>query len=467
MKRDLSKLSGTSNAQVNSGTIGQQKDKVIYLDPNAEILYDPEQNIREGKVVKDDIESLIELRLTLDGAEQLQPIRVYPLPPDKLDSTKPAMKYGIAFGHRRTLACRLTKEDHPSISARPRKVAATVDVNWLVNKRSYRLRCQITENTQRSDLNYVEHGQALLDYQQSLGVEEGRAVSQRELMEVYGLKEKTVFALLKAAQCSTLAKEACHRKLLTDLDTINTFDVICTLNPEMAKAIFVSLQKEGAPRTRSLMRQARALAEKEDYTFDKASWTWPESIQDTPAPVSAPPLAQTTATQREAENTGTGSVPDSGVSTLSRAGGENLRSKELEQGDNNPLQGQQLASTEPKLPVDPPQGELVGASSSTGDRNSHKTENPAGSAEQQGEGAGTSPKPSDQRRQGTQDEADAVVMVSFKMGVEAPHEFNGELMVNLKAKTASNGIVSYLSDGREELIEVPLKLITLVSISHQ
>ena len=103
MKRNFAALGSGSAAAVNAGTIGIQKDKVVHLDPNAEILYDPADNVRNGKVVDDSIEGLIELRLTMDGSEQLQNIRVYPLPPEKLDPKKPLLKYGVAYGHRRKI----------------------------------------------------------------------------------------------------------------------------------------------------------------------------------------------------------------------------------------------------------------------------------------------------------------------------------------------------------------------------
>lgn len=53
------------------------------------------------------------------------------------------------------------------------------------------------------------------------------------------------------------------------------------------------------------------------------------------------------------------------------------------------------------------------------------------------------------------------------MGAEAASSFTGELLIGHKAKGSSNGMVAYLNDGREELIEVPLKFINLVSINHQ
>ncbi|MCF5422921.1 hypothetical protein GIV93_20405 [Pseudomonas syringae] len=51
------------------------------------------------------------------------------------------------------------------------------------------------------------------------------------------------------------------------------------------------------------------------------------------------------------------------------------------------------------------------------------------------------------------------------MGEEAKQTFSGELLLNRKAKLPSLGVVAYLDDGREQTVEVPLKLIKLVSIS--
>jgi hypothetical protein len=58
-------------------------------------------------------------------------------------------------------------------------------------------------------------------------------------------------------------------------------------------------------------------------------------------------------------------------------------------------------------------------------------------------------------------------MVEFKMGEEAKKTFTGELLVSQKAKATSAGVIAYLNEeGREEVIEVPLKYIGLVSINH-
>lgn len=290
--RNFAALGSASAAAVNAGTIGVQKDKIVYVDPDTEVLYDPVENIRNGKVVDDGIEGLIALRLAMDSSEQLQPIRLYPLGPDKLDPNKPNMKYGIGYGHRRTLCCRLTKKDHAAISDKPRKVAAIIDVEWLSRGRAYRRRCQIQENTHRVDLNPVELGQAIREYQEDLKKEEGRVVPQRELMDTFSLTEKTVYALLKAADFHPIAKDVCHRNLLRDLDTMVTFDAICKLNEDLGRAIYNSLCVEGAPANRSYIRQAKAMAEHAGYNFDAETWKWPDSVSGFGVKAAPAPIAQ-------------------------------------------------------------------------------------------------------------------------------------------------------------------------------
>ncbi|HCA5887002.1 TPA: hypothetical protein MXS07_006661 [Pseudomonas aeruginosa] len=460
--RNFGKLGDSSAAQLNAGTIGIQKDKVVHLDPTTEILYDPAENIRNGKVVDDSIEGLIELRLTMDGAEQLQPIRVYPLPPEKLDASKPAMKYGIAYGHRRTLSCRLTTADHPSIGPKPRKVAAVIDVDWLKRGRSYRLRCQIHENTAKVDLNPVELGQALRDYQRELGQEEKRHVSQTELMQVYGLREKTVYNLLKAADFHPVAKEVCHSHLLSDLDTMVTFDVICKLNEDLAKAIFESLKVPGAPSNRTLIRQARVLAEDEAYKFDPETWVWPDSVSVVAERQNAPVTSTTTTTTTQAppqlpgsqgsdaqpstdkqQEAGTAIRQNSGggaqepVSTGSQPAYQVKTGEQTETRPQTQTQPQTQAGTLPVggagAAVQGPRAELGGAAP---EANTHQATPP-------------------------------IIMVEFKMGEEAKKTFTGELLVSRKPKATSAGVIAYLNEeGREEVIEVPLKYIGLVSINH-
>jgi hypothetical protein len=459
MKRNLSALGNGTAASVNAGTLGNQADKIIHLDPNSEILYDPAENIRNGKVVDDSLEGLIELRLTIEGSKQLQPIRVYPLPPHKLDPSKPALKYGIAVGHRRTLCSRLTSADHPAISDLPRKVAAVIDTEWLKRGRAYQLRCQIHENTARVDLNPVELGQALLDYKRELSAEEKRLVPQHELMEVYGLPEKTVYLLLKAAEFHPIAKEACHRKLLTDLDTMNTFDLICKANEELAQAIFDSLQVEGAPNTRALMRQARTLAESEGYRFNKETWSWPASVENAgnkPA-VPAPAQAQATTAQRVLGATNTEQSTVTGGEYLSQVGAQVEDAGHSDVADN----GQQLNSLSSPGATGQQKENFTEAATS---RQSSEDRKSMESGQSQ---APSAPLVSDEMTPPALGGA-PIIMVEFKMGAEAKKVFTGELVVTKKSKAPNMGVVAYLNaQGREELVEVPLKLMNLVSINHQ
>ncbi len=458
--RNFANLGGSSAAALNAGTIGIQKDKVVHLDPTTEILYDSAENIRNGQVVDDSVEGLIALRLTMDGAEQLQPIRVFPLPPEKLDPANPAMKYGIAYGHRRTLSCRLTSADHPSIGPQPRKVAAVIDVDWLKRGRAYRLRCQIHENTAKVDLNPVELGQALLEYQREVSLEEKRHVSQKELMQVYDLREKTVYNLLKAAEFHPVAKSVCHSHLLSDLDTMVTFDSICKLNEELATAIFESLKVPGAPNNRSLIRQARVLAEDESYKFNPESWVWPDSVAVTiekqapqqdanPVAVLAKPQV---ATGVEAQEGGASTQQQSTANRDDESSNERSGSASNEQekvelgGGESATERTNSAQVKGDLPPSSA-GAVAGAASA----------DPAGGSQDQAPGAQPSVKATDA----------PIIMVEFKMGVEAKVTFTGELLVSRKAKATSAGVVAYLNEeGREETIEVPLAHIALVSINH-
>ena len=89
--RNFANLGGNSAGALNAGTIGIQKDKIVHLDPLTEILYDPVENIRNGKVVDDSLEGLVELRQTIDE-EQLQPCLLYtsPSPRDVEESRMPS-----------------------------------------------------------------------------------------------------------------------------------------------------------------------------------------------------------------------------------------------------------------------------------------------------------------------------------------------------------------------------------------
>ncbi|MFL1449330.1 ParB/RepB/Spo0J family partition protein [Pseudomonas tritici] len=456
--RNFSALGASSAASVNAGTIGVQKDKIVYVDAQAEVLYDPAENVRNGKLVDDGIEGLIELRVGMDASEQLQPIRLYPLPPEKLDPKQPLLKYGVGYGHRRMLCCRLTSKDHPAIGDKPRKVAAIIDVEWTRRTASYRRRCQIQENTQRVDLNPVELGQAILGYQKDLMAEEGRHVSQRELMETFGLREKTVWALLKAAEFHEIAKDVCHQSLLSDLDTMVTFDGICKQSEQLAQAIYDSLRVVGAPNNRAYIRQAKVMAEEPGYQFNATDWVWPDSVagfggkvaqpktpaaplvnsQQRPEPNPAPgtePLAPNAETQQST----TSATVETG---LSQGGVGSPGAVRQEQA---PLAAPPAPGPESKAP---PRQATQGASALTPGAHRHDS----------AEGATTF----------TSVEKGPIIMVQFKMGALASKTFTGELVLGERAKASSSAVVAYLDDnGREEKVDVPLKLIELLSINHQ
>lgn len=460
--RNLGALGGSSAAGVNGGLLGNQADKIVHLDPVNEILYDPAENIRNGKYVDDNLEGLIALRLTIEGSKQLQPIRVYVLPPEKRDPKKPALKYGIAVGHRRTLCSRLTSADHPAIGAMPRKVAAVIDSDWFKNGRSYQLRCQIHENTARLDLNPVELGQALLAYKNELEDEEKRKVPQRELMDVFGLPEKTVYLLLKAAEFHPIAKEVCHQKLLTDLDTLNTFDLTCKANEAMGQAIFESLKEEGAPSTRVLFRQARQLAESKDFTFDAKSWSWPDTVEKG-ASKSTQASTQTPVTE-EVSQPQTESNAAAQQNATDQASQKNAHQRTAEAPINKGKAAEDAESNKGETKSEQRDNEQHHGSAGTGNpgQASAPPANPGhGQAQQTAKGTGV-------EHAQTGLSGQAVIMVEFKMGEEASKLFTGELMVGQKPKAPSMGIVHYLNEeGREELIDVPLKLMKLLSINHQ
>ncbi|MPQ69274.1 hypothetical protein [Pseudomonas sp. MWU12-2323] len=458
MKRNFAAFGSGSAAAVNAGTIGIQKDKVVYLDPNAEILYDPAENVRNAKIVDDSIDGLIDLRLTMDGSEQLQPIRVYPLPPEKLDPKRPALKYGIGYGHRRMLSCRLTKKDHPSIGDMPRKVAAVIDVDWLSRGPAYRLRCQIEENTQRVDLNFVELGQAIYRFREEFEKEEGRTVPQRELQDIFHIKEKTLGYLIQAAGFLDLTKTACNSKVLTDLDALVTFDSICKVNEDFANAIYSSLLDVAAPRTRALIRQAKAKIEAEpDFKVDPDNWIWPDSVAAPvikPAPAPVPALAQVhTESQAANSNVAPGTQEVAGSSNSS--GGHNQIGVNTAPANNLPLNNVLKAELNgSKAPVTPVASQAQPPAQPPA---SGATIPQQQSAAQGGSGSDVG---AEVQSKGT------IIMVSFKMGADAKEAFTGELLVSRKAKATSMGVVAYLVDGEEETIEVPLKFVELVSINN-
>jgi hypothetical protein len=441
-ERSFKNLGNATAASVNAGTIGVQKDRVVFLDPINEIFYDPKANIRNGEVVNDSLEGLVSLRLTLDGAEQLQPIRVYPLPPDQLDPAKPQMKYGIAYGHRRTLCCRLTSADHAGIGKQPRKVAAVIDVEWLNHPSSYRLACQIHENTAKVDLNPVELGQALADYKAEFKKETGKTLSHGDLGQLFGHKDKTVYALLRAADFHQIAKDACHGKHLTDLDALLTLNQICTINEPMGEAIFASLRVDGAPKSRTILRQAQELAAKDGYVFSKAGWVWPDSVVEAKAISGMPENNQEQPPQSLHEALGvqqSSGDGQGGAGNLDNQGINTVKSV-VPESQNLPAAETAQANT----PSNPPNS----SPAATAGANAKPSE-------------AVAPIPPSPAPKGP------ILMVEFKMGTVADQVFTGELLLASQSKSTNLAVVAYLNEGgREETIEVPLNCITLVSLIH-
>lgn len=448
--RNFGGLAGASAASANSGTIGVRKDKITHVDPTTEILYDPAENVRNHKFVDDGIEGLIELRLAMDASEQLQPIRLYPLPPEKLDPSKPNLKYGIGYGHRRMLSCRLTSKDHPAIGDKPRKVEAIIDVEWKTRPPSYRRRCQIQENTLRLDLNPVELGLAIQEYQRDLAKEEKRHIPQHELMETFGLREKTVWALLKAAEFDEITQRVCHQNLLSDLDTMVTFDAICKLNKSLGQAIYDSLRVEGAPNNRGYIRAAKVMADDPNYVFDPDTWVWPDTVASYGAkPVAAQqvaPALEPVQTPAATAPVGTATAEDEGAGAPPDAGREGSAGSNVV---SLPANKQQSPADEP--PATPP--------TSTGSLPPQSLP-PAATPPKQSPALEPAQTPSPALK-------GPIIMVQFKMGAEASKTFTGELVLNEKARATSSAVIAYLDEtGCEAQIEVPLKLIELVSINH-
>lgn len=473
-KRDFGKLAslGSAAAANGAGLASMQKDRVIYLDPAKDILYEPEENVRDNGVLEADLESLVSLRLTLDGEGQLQPIRVYPLPADKLDPAKKDMKYGVAYGHRRLLACRLTSADSPLVGDQPKKIMALVDSEWLTKGRAYRLRCQIQENKNRVDLNFVEEGEALKRYREELSREEGRSVPQRELIEIFGIPEKTLGYLMQAAEFERLAKDACNKKILTDLDSLVTFDAICKANADFAAAMYASLEDREAPRTRTMIRAAKTFLEaNKDYVVDGSTWVWPDLVMTAVKPKSAE-VAAPAATPVQA--TQTAPAPDAAIE---RAGipDSNDHARVSQASDVNPGAaevpteestqdggGRPVVDLEFKQPGQPEQPVVTGAHGD--EAAAEKAGALATKAAPEATKADTAK--AEVAQAGPETKASPVVVVSFKMGDAAPREFNGELLLSRPAKAPNLASVAYLNEGREEVVEVPLRLISLVSINH-
>lgn len=469
MARDIAKLAGMGNAaSVNiGGGVGPSKDKLLYLDPNEEIFYDPKKNIRNHKALVRHRERLIALRVTIDNEGQIQPIKVYLLPPEMLDPKRPKMKYGICVGHRRTLASRLTSADSELIlTSTPRKVTALLETDWINRGESRQIEGQFVENEEQEPLNFVEKGEGLRKWQEAVYRETGKRPSQREMLQKWPrYKEKTLGYLMQAAEFDDLAKEACHESVISDLDSLVTFDAVCKAHPEFAQAMYKSLEDPEAPRTRALIRAAKTLVEANpEYIVDHAAWAWPDVVQEIakpkPAPVEPAQPQQTVGQQPNVAAAPVAPVTPAGpasTETPASAGVKGASNDGAENSGNN-------ASNVVDLPFKQPShtGGEDGVNTQTGKQTPAPIEGAGNAAESGQKGAQASnvaPQPQSKAPQ-------PVVMVSFKMGDEATQEFNGELVLGKRAKTASMGVVAYLNEGREETIEVPLKHINLLSINH-
>lgn len=458
-KRNFGNLAKQGSAgAANSGTLmdSAQKDRVVYFDPVTEIVYDPKLNVRR-EPVNDDIAGLIDLRLTMDREGQMAPIRVYPLTPELLKKygKKPTDKlYGIAIGHRRYLASLLTTDDHPSIGTHPRKVTAIIDTSWLSKTESEKVLYMLNENNKRKGLNYVEYGESIRRFQIARSTEENRHVSQRELMEVFNESAKTIGYLVQAAEFEQITKDACISRLLTDLDSLVTIDALAKKHPDFAKAIFKSLEDPEAPRTRSLIREAKAFIEADpEYVVDEKTWVWPDSIKKEPELRSATTEAAQGNTDGALGGEGSfGSIPPANNAAGASHSNEDHPGGSVSGGETNTgdSDGKELLEKDPGTAGPSPVQEQ-GSESTT-----------AGRVVAPEAGSPKAPAPSDSHK----DSSLPVVMVSFKMNEEAPLSFNGELLVSEVAKQPNMGVVGYLEEGKEKRIQVPLQLITLLSISH-
>jgi hypothetical protein len=445
-KRDFGRLVAHGNAAAaNVGSLESSvnKDKLLYLDPVNDIVYLPENNTRSEEVVEYEKAELIEFRLEMDAVGQLQEVVLYPLPPElcKKLNKKPGT-YGIAFGHLRVLSSRLTSKDDPRIGPTPRKVMARVDDQWLNKKSSERLLSQIQENSRRRPLNFVEEGMAIRRLRDELSEELGRKVSQRELLEYLpGKTEKTLGYLMQAADFNPLVKTACHRKMLTDLDSLVTFDGIAKLREDVAEQIFITLEDPQAPRLRSIFRTVKMKLEQEPgFAFDVESWDWPAMFEEQKASTSAPATASPGA--------GTPEVP---VTTQTRQGVAGA-------GEGTGQAGVADAAGVHELEFKTP---------ATDSSEAGGTKAPSESATDTGAGVNTTAKSGEPKAAAEADKhVLPVIMVRFKMAIEAKTTFTGQLLLDQVPKSASLGTVAYLEKGIEKTIDVPLKLIEIVSIAR-
>lgn len=446
MKRDFGNLTSQgSAAAANSGSLmnAGKTNQVLLLDPDKEIYYDPTKNVRNKKTISK--ESLVNLRLSMDKSEQLQSIRVYPLPADdlkRLGYKKDETIYGIAFGHRRVLACRLTSKDDPRIGDRPRKVLCVNDPKWVSRPESEKIQSQADENISREPLNFVEEGEMIRNWREVRSAETGKAIPQTKLMEQFQKKEKTIYYLLQAAEFDELAKDACHLRILTDLDSLATFDTIVKTNSVFAQTVYDSLQDPEAPRTRSLIRAAKTYIENNpEYVPDSKTWKWPETVLEGGAKSGS---IQVSKTNHETDASPGGDV---GVNDHKRSpsnsstNSQNEPKSKVHSDDNGPVDIQyppesQQQSVEPRSQA----STNITSDASQGKPARETAINPGISL--------------------------PTLMVSFKMAKEAELSFTGQLMLDKTAKVQTSAVVAYLNEGVEEEIDVPLKFITLLSINR-
>lgn len=435
--KDLSKLAGASAFSLNSGKDIATKNAVISLDPVREILYLPAYNVRTKESIDASMDALVSLRKALDEHGQSQPIKVYPLPKELLDPTKPKMKYGICIGHRRTLACRLTKDDHADLDIKPRPVQAVVFEKWLEMSPFDRIRYQLSENNDRDPLNFVDEGKAIVQLREAYQAEHGEKLTQEQLAEIYNRPSRTIWALLKASEFHDYARTACFNKYLTDLDTLVTFDAIVKGSEELGSLILEAIKNPEAPVGRSLFNDVKKQMEEGKYdSLDSATFVWPDTVIANKA-ASAPAVATAPVVQP-------GNVPGS-AAPVNTATPNVSNAAPVETAPVAPS-----ISTEQVAPVtQQDQAPTVVAADTT--EPAHKTS--AHFAEQ------SKRVPSGEH---------GLIMVQFKMGAEATNTFSGELLTDRRAKSPNKGVVAYIGDsGREEEVEVPVGLITIISINHR
>lgn len=214
----------------------------------------------------------------------------------------------------------------------------------------------------------------------------------------------------------------------------------------------------GAPNNRSLIRQARVLAEDESYKFNPEAWVWPDSVVGVvekqgsqppakPNPAIAPPQVVVGAAEQAA---GQGSQL-AGASTGS---------------DASAKEGAGNGSQEPASVEQTGGAKLAGAPNVPQTQTAVPPSNAGAGAETVESASSTQPQETNESPS-NQAAASPIIMVEFKMGAEAKTMFTGELLVSRKPKATSAGVVAYLNEeGREEVIEVPLAHIALVSINH-